>query len=286
MAALNHPAFSALSPWIDHGLEALTLERLNAYACALHAERPVSERGCAIRFVAARQRTPALGYEKRIHENGEVVTRTGNAHDLFNALCWLAFPRVKRACNAMHVRYGTGRDASQRGPVRDAVTLFDESGVIALSASSALAELLELRQWRALFAERRNEALRDLRFFVCGHALYEKLQRPYAGITARMIVVPVSRDLFAAGIATLRQTADEGASRVLCKVRSPHDLLPLPIAGIPGWDPRNANPVFYDDRSVFRPVAGPDNLSTASVSVDTSGQSVSAPASVSSSSEP
>ena len=33
-------------------------------------------------------------------------------------------------------------------------------------------------------------------------------------------------------------------------------FLPLPVLGVPGWWPANELPGFYDDRAVFRDVAG------------------------------
>ena len=41
------------------------------------------------------------------------------------------------------------------------------------------------------------------------------------------------------------------------EIRCPADLFPLPVLGIPGWWPANADAAFYQDARVFRPgVAG------------------------------
>jgi hypothetical protein len=248
-AIAEHPAFGTLAPWLGEGLAALTLERLNAFARASDPQ-PATDEGAAVRFVAAAGRLSALDYESRILSTGEVPTRSDNAHDVFNALCWIAFPAAKRACNALHAahrRAGTGR-----GPVRDALTLFDESGIIALCANRTLGELLVQRQWKTLFGERRREAVAALRFFVFGHALYEKLLAPYRAITGRVLIVDVDASALECARPALRAIADAEAARRLRALTTARDIPPLPVAGIPGWDPENGDPAFYDNRGVFR----------------------------------
>ena len=72
-------------------------------------------------------------YEERIFRTGEVATRPGSWHDLFNALAWLAFPRAKAALNRLHhdelARRG---DGPARGTVRDVATLFDRNRIASL----------------------------------------------------------------------------------------------------------------------------------------------------------
>jgi len=36
-------------------------------------------------------------------------------------------------------------------------------------------------------------------------------------------------------------------------LRSPSDLHPVPLLGVPGWHPDTADESFYDDRDYFRP---------------------------------
>ena len=84
-------------------------------------------------------------YEPRIFLRGEVQFRVCNWHDLLNALVWLAFPAAKAALNQRQYRELERRRASgaqNRGPAQDALTLFDEGGVIVVAADSALAALL------------------------------------------------------------------------------------------------------------------------------------------------
>ncbi len=44
-------------------------------------------------------------YESRIYLKGELQTRLKNWHDYFNAMCWLQFPKIKSALNALHFEY-------------------------------------------------------------------------------------------------------------------------------------------------------------------------------------
>lgn len=274
-----HPAFAALLPWIDEGVDALTPAHLNACATA-SAAPPRTDAGAAIHFVAPAAADSAADYETLILRTGAVPTRPGNRHDAFNALCWFALPAFKRACNALHaahVEHARAVPGAPRGAVRDALTLFDESGVIVLCADPLLARLLIERQWKTLFWERRADVARMLRFFVCGHALYEKLVQPYPAITARALIVPASVALFERGLEAQRRFADEAAAHLLRTGISSAQAPPLPLAGIPGWDPGNGAADFYDNRAVFRP----PHAATAEGSAATSTHSECAPASVS-----
>ncbi|MEP7083363.1 MAG: DUF3025 domain-containing protein, partial [Betaproteobacteria bacterium] len=247
---------------------------------------PRSDTGATIRVVEQGATGAAAGYEAQIFATGTVPTRRGDSHDAFNALCWLAFPELKRACNALHVRElarpASGPAVVRRGPLRDAVTLLDESGVIVLCADPALSDLLVRREWKALFHDRRSEVARCMRFWVCGHALYEKLLDPYPAITGRALIVQVQCAALAATFEARRECADEGAAQLVRKASSSALTSPLPLAGIPGWHPDNDAADFYDDVSVFRP----RSPATAAGSLSTLAHSASAPAPVSSSGEP
>lgn len=213
-----------------------------------------------------------------------VPTRAANRHDAFNALCWIAFPAFKRTCNALHAAHlGQARPAgAPRGLVRDALTLLDESGVIVLCADPLLAGLLIERRWKTLFWECRTDVARALRFFVCGHALYEKLLQPYPAITGRALILPASVALFERGIEVQRYFADEAAARLVRTGISSSQAPPLPLAGIPGWDPGNRAPEFYDNRALFRP----PHAATEAGSAATSAHNPCAPAPVNSSDDP
>lgn len=282
--ALSHPAFVALAPWLGGSIDALTLTYLNACA-ASRPQPPRSDSGAAIDFVAPQASRQGADYESEILRTGAVPTRTGSRHDAFNALCWIAFPAFKRACNALHAAQLAelhSAAGSARGALRDALTLLDESGVIVLCADRSLADLLVRREWKALFIDRRADVAPALRFLICGHALYEKLLDPYPAITGRALIIPSPVSLFEREFDAQRRFADEGAARLLRAGIATTQIPPLPLAGIPGWASGNDAAGFYDDTSVFRPL----QAATIAGSNATSAHSASAPAALSSSAEP
>src|SRR5262249_31358668 len=128
---------------------------------------------------------------------GEVQTRARDWHDLFNALVWITFPATKGTFNRIHYEQMLARRGErERGTARDVLTLFDEAGVVIACADAALAALLVAHQWKRLFWERRADVGRAMRFFVFGHAIYEKALEPYKGVTAKALIVDVGDDFF------------------------------------------------------------------------------------------
>ena len=199
--------------------------------------------GLPVRFVAADD-AGAAAYEAHIAATGRVPTRD-NAHDLFNALVWLAFPRTKAALNARQAQE-IARDGVRgtRGPVRDAATLIDESGLLLAASEEACAALMRL-DWQWLFGEQRARWRGQWAAFAFGHALIEKLLVPYKGLTAVVVCLPLAG-------ATPAQV-DEAAARWVREVPlAPPLLAHLPVLGIPGWWRANEDPAFYADEAVFR----------------------------------
>ncbi|MEO8133322.1 MAG: DUF3025 domain-containing protein [Betaproteobacteria bacterium] len=276
-----HPGHAALLPMLARGVDGLTLVELNDRAAAMQ-NPPLSESGARIVFVEPGLPLAAVDYERGILQTGRVPTRPGNRHDLFNALCWIAFPRFKRACNALHSVHATTERSTARGPARDALTLLDESGVIVLCAEPELASLLRNGQWKALFRERRVHVMRSLRFFVCGHALHEKLLTPYPALTGKALIVDAPPSLLGEALAAQRDFADTKAAERISAGITSAQLPPLPLSGIPGWHAANEADSFYDDNSIFRPARNATTAGNAS----TVSHSASAPASDNSSAEP
>jgi hypothetical protein len=221
---------------------------------------PVSGSGRRLRLVAPQPRgtAPEDKYEARIYLNGEVELRPANWHDLMNALVWLVFPRAKAALNARHYRallQQRSAGALNRGPLQDAMTLFDEGGVIVAGDADLLLLLREFR-WKELFWHNRARVASHMRFYLFGHALYEKALHPYAGITGRGILFEVNENFFGAGtgaqIAQLdamleKSLLDEGAWKAT------RELAPVPVLGVPGWCPDNERSEYYDNTDYFRP---------------------------------
>jgi len=253
LASPAHDCFAGLIPQLP-ATRFPGCADLNALADARHC----SGGGMPIRFVP-HEASAADGepYEARIFRSGEVATREGNWHDLFNALAWLAFPATKRELNRIH-----GEELSRlqnrqdgRGSARDVLTLFDESGVLVASADASLDALLSGFQWKALFWNRRADVLRHMRFFVFGHALHEHVLKPYPGITGKALILEVDQDFVQSPLSAQRALIDERAAGWFAThaLASTRLLAPLPLLGIPGWDARNEEASCYDNTEVFRP---------------------------------
>ncbi|MFT4268935.1 MAG: DUF3025 domain-containing protein [Xenophilus sp.] len=196
-------------------------------------------------FVPHRALPPSEPYESFIHRTATIPTRD-NLHDFFNGLVWLAFPQAKRRLNELQAaeiaRRGVG---PTRGPLRDALTLFDEHGAV-LDAPPALWHALRARDWRRLFLDLRP-LWSGARVRVFGHALLEKLLAGQKSATAHVLLGPDAGDpSIAPGDAAIAAALDP--QRLAGK-----PFTPLPVAGIPGWHPGNCEPAFYDDAEVFRP---------------------------------
>jgi len=235
---LTRPWFAALDGLREVARTFDPIAELNRRSAALAVTTASRQ---PVVFVDADDAPAGIAYEAHIAATGRVPTRL-NRHDLFSALVWLAFPRTKARLNALQAeaiaRDGVG---AGRGALRDASTLFDENGVVLIAASPPLANALRMQQWREAFVGRRDE-WRDVRVLCFGHALMDKLIRPYKAITAHARLLEAAD---ADGVdATLARSFDRRFTAAA--------LTPLPVLGIPGWWPANADPAFYEDRSVFR----------------------------------
>jgi hypothetical protein len=186
-------------------------------------------------------------YEAFIADSASVPTRE-NLHDLFNGLIWHRFPLAKRQLNRLQAAAITAQGVGAvRGPLRDAITLFDENAAL-LQAPPALWDALRSRDWQRLFVGERA-LWSQARLVLFGHALLEKLVAPYKSITAHVLAAPVPLSLgddLVAWDAWLAVQLDTTAL-----ARKP--FTPLPVLGVPGWWPANEAPGFYDDAQVFRP---------------------------------
>ena len=204
-----------------------------------HHARPAADSEPPL-FVAAASLPAGVAYESFIARTSSVPTRD-NLHDFFNGLVWWRFPAMKRRLNRLqadHIAlHGAG---AQRGPLRDAATLFDENAAL-LFAPRRLLDALRGRDWQRLFVDERS-LWRQGSLILFGHALLEKLVRPRKAITAHVWGVAPGAD----PLDGLR------AHRLACK-----PFLALPVLGVPGWWPANVDPGFYDDAAVFRPASYP-----------------------------
>ena len=197
------------------------------------------------------------GYEERAFLTGAIATRPGDRHDLFNALIWLAFPLAKAALNLRHHETLVATRAAgsgARGPLRDALTQFDECGVVVAGAASDLWQALCAHRWRELFVDRREELLRSTRFIVFGHASHDALAAPYLGLCGKALFVEVDAAwLDLPATAALASLDVRLAALFDTGEFSPRDWQPLPLLGIPGATADNEQPDYYDDTRQFRP---------------------------------
>jgi hypothetical protein len=202
--------------------------------------------GAAVCFVPQSDLPEGVAYEQHIFDTGRVPTRD-NLHDFFNGLVWHRFPATKRRLNQLQAaeiaQVGIGQ---VRGPVRDALTLFDENAAL-LQAPPALWAALMQRDWRRLFVDLRP-LWSQARLVLVGHALLEKLVVPYKSITAHVYAVPVPDDLGD----DLARWDTWLAGRLDAPALARKPFTPLPVLGVPGWWAANAAPAFYDDPAVFR----------------------------------
>jgi hypothetical protein len=228
---------------------------------AARAVPVVTRGGAPLTFVPQRaNRSTFEGrYEPRVYLRGEVQLRTRNWHDFFNALVWLTFPHSKAALNARNFRALEAQQAAwpaNRGPVQDALTLFDESGLVVAAADRELLRQLGDFAWHELFWRNRARVAAEMRFYVFGHALYEKMLTPYRGITGRAIRLEVDESFLAAPVSEQLEAVDAALAHRLLdpdELCSTRELAPVPVLGVPGWYEPNRDEAFYEDSDYFRP---------------------------------
>ncbi|WP_374339195.1 DUF3025 domain-containing protein [Leeia sp.] len=204
-----------------------------------------NQHGIPLRFVQQDAPLSALAFEQQIDQCGTIPCRPRHWHDWFNALIWLRFPLSKAILNQLHVQ--AGDSARQRGRLRDALTLFDECGIIIRYRDPILARALQQHQWHEVWWQQRQQASTQLDYTLFGHAEYEKGLAPFRGWTAKALYLPDSPlPLDQQLAAALRDGA----------LSSPRDLKPLPVLGVPGWH-AGQDEAFYQDQDYFRPLRQP-----------------------------
>ncbi|WP_397409950.1 DUF3025 domain-containing protein [Polaromonas sp.] len=229
-----------LSPWREPG------ERVaRAIAAGARCHEALNrEPAVPRRFVPQSDLPDGQAYEQFIFDSGTIPTRD-NLHDFFNGLCWLRFPLTKKKLNQLQAaEIAAAGVAPLRGPVRDALTVFDENAAF-LSAPSPLWDALAGRDWQRLFVDLRP-LWQQAQLVLFGHALLEKLAYPRKPITAHIYRAQPAMNSIAGLDAWV--AADLSADKLAAK-----PFLPLPVLGVPGWWPENENFSFYDDSFVFRP---------------------------------
>lgn len=239
-ACFDHPLLAPFARW--RGL--LGGPRWPDMA-TLNAAVPVQ--GC--RFVAqdAALLADGLHYEQRIAQ-GRIATREANWHDLFNALVWGRYTAIKQALNARQCTAIAQMGPRSRNAAQQALTQFDESGLVVRLRDRVLLAAWDAHDWRTLFVDHAAAWQRgDIGVAAgFGHALLEQCLLPGRRLVGKALVVVADDD--AEAVAAV--AAAIGNGRVL---QQASELRPLPLAGIPGWHP-SQDAAFYADAGYFRPL--------------------------------
>lgn len=237
------------APWQEAGRR---VEAAVAGGESLHAA--LAAAGPApVRFVPQERLAARTPYEQFIFASGQVPVRPG-LHDFFNGLAWLQFPLAKSVLNRLQAQeIAQAGPVGRRGPVRDAITVFDENGAL-LQAPPVLWQALRARAWRHLFVELRP-LWSEARLWIFGHALLEQLAAPRKGLTAHVWCEDAALDSGAAADAWL-------AAQCTPQALAGKPFTPLPVLGVPRWWGENENFSFYDDSLVFRPRKTPEPTPT------------------------
>lgn len=238
-ACFRHPVFGGYGEYLD-----LLASARWPDIDALNARMPASGPS----FVAqdAVLLRDELHYEARIAQ-GHIATRTENWHDLFNAMVWMRYPALKHALNRQQCLHIERMGPRERSPAQQALTQFDESGVIVQVRDRALLDLWDRHDWMALFHANAGR-WRDGDISVAavvGHALMEQMLVPGRLLVGKCLVVlgdPVDSD------ARVVESIAAGTSLV-----TPTELRPLPLSGIPGWHAEQGES-FYKQADYFRPL--------------------------------
>lgn len=239
---LNAPYCDHWRPLIERSLP--VLHQNVSVSTLLNQLKPI---GFPKHFVLQEDLPEGEAYESFIFKTNGIPTRDG-PHDYFNALCWFLFPQSKIQLNQIQATQ-IQRDGvyNQRGPIRDAITIIDENGLL-LACSDELWHALTTKDWQRAFVELRDH-WHDSQTAVFGHALIEKLLNPYKAICAHVLRVPQQQnsrfDL---------KVVDNWLSEQLNETQlATKPYIPVPIFGIPGWHVGQSDPDFYEDKQVFRP---------------------------------
>jgi hypothetical protein len=228
-----------LAPYQQRGEPAATLVEQGATVCdALN-----SAASAPVRFVPQSELPVGRAYEDHIFQTGNCPTRDG-PHDFFNGLCWLHLPLTKQKLNRIQAaQIAAAGITGVRGRVRDAATLLDENGAI-FQGPDALWQALLAKDWQRLLVELRP-LWAQAQLLLLGHALMEKLLTPRKSMTAHVYRAQTCVTPLAELDRWLAQ--DLSADKLALK-----PFAPLPVLGVPGWCPANADLAFYRDAAVFR----------------------------------
>jgi Protein of unknown function (DUF3025) len=238
------------APWLGHlrgwGAQAAQMAQQTEPATLLCAVLNDLSKA-PVDFVPQSCLPAGVAYEQFIFDTKQCPTRDG-LHDFFNGLCWIQFPQTKKRINQLQTeQIALLGSVTTRGPVRDALTVFDENAAF-LVAPPALWQALLDKDWQRLFVTLRP-LWQEAQLVLFGHALLEKLVSPRNAITAHVYVCGYPNNLKGLSFESLDAfiAADLTAEKLAIK-----PFAPIPVLGVPGWWAANEVENFYDDETVFR----------------------------------
>ncbi|AVP99040.1 DUF3025 domain-containing protein [Ahniella affigens] len=241
-----HPGFQALSPHrsLFAGPVWPTIEQIDLQLGTIRH----GQSGRTLQFVLQNEELLADGlhYEQRIFGKGQIATRPGSWHDLFNALIWREYTGLKSALNERYVAdFPAGVDR-ERSRAQMAITHFDEAGVVVHLSDPARLSAWDRHDWPAFFRPAPETGRWDVSVTVFGHALLEHLLAPHQLLVGKALVV------FGG---TPEQALPLAASAISSSLvlNDPQELRPLPLSGIPGWH-AGQTAAFYETAACFRPL--------------------------------
>ncbi len=225
-----------------------------------------NESGCLLRVVSQSLKISNFEeqYEPRIYLKGELQTRENCWHDFFNLIMWLTFPKIKGMLNRLQYQSLQHRQEKNRSALENFLTLFDENGLVMVSANEKLLELVKQREWKSLFWNYKHLFNQEIGCYILGHSIYEKLLNPYVGMVGHALLLLVEKEFF---LLSREKQILEVESKIYERLRSrnhdhssfcsdtPKSLYPIPFLGFPNWHPLADRESFFNDEKYFRNVA-------------------------------
>lgn len=234
-----------MSPFHRHRALALLAERWPALARDTPLELAALDSILAaavpsLRVVRQQPKGPA--YEVAVAQ-GEVPTRAGSWHDVFNVLAFACFPHAKQALHArmlalQHARRSAREPGSRhndRSREEDALALLDECSLIVIGTPAAIAayEAAEHDTLAPAGLDQLDHVVRThaLRARVLGHALHEHLVHERPPIHVLRVTLPLPDPTWPAADTLLAERIASGGFPA--PTRS--GRLPWPDARLDAW---------------------------------------------------
>jgi hypothetical protein len=190
-----------------------------------------------------------LHYEQRIFQRGVIATREDNWHDLFNAMMWLKYPKIKSALNARQWGDIERHGLKTRTPSQCAMTLFDEAGAIVTMPDEMLA-CWKQHDWHGLFISHADAWHKgSARVAVFGHALLDHALVTETLLVAKCIVLDQTNDFSTSFDRIARDIHAEN------QLQTNGELRTLPLCGIPGWHSAPDSAEFVKSAACFSPLS-------------------------------